>query len=77
MRDILNMLQEGTILNSLFDKFGLTGGVMIVMGCGILIFLVVAMIAERKTRVLFPDRKKRPGESDGFLNFDDEDEDDD
>ena len=49
---------------------------MIVLGAGLLIFLIVAIVAERKTRILFPDRKKRPGESDGFLNFDDDDEDD-
>ena len=77
MWDFLNSLQEGTVLNGLFDKFGLTGGVMIVLGAGLLIFLIVAIVAERKTRILFPYRKKRPGESDGFLNFDDDDEDDD
>ena len=77
MWDFLYSLQEGSVLNGLFDKFGLTGGVMIVLGAGLLIFLIVAIVAERKTRILFPDRKKRPGESDGFLNFDDDDEDDD
>ena len=76
MWDFLNSLQEGTILNGLFDKFGLTGGVMIVLGAGLLIFLIVAIVAERKTRILFPDRKKRPGDDDGFLNFDDDDDED-
>lgn len=78
MWDFLNSLQDGTILNGLFDKVGLTGGVLIVLGIGILIFLIVAIIAERKTRILFPDRKRR-GDSgdDGFLNFDDDDDDED
>ena len=74
MWDFFNSLQEGTILDGFFAQFGLTAGVMIILGIGILIFLIVAIIAERKTRVLFPDRKKRPGESDGFLNFDDDDD---
>ena len=67
MWDFLNSLQEGTILNGLFDKFGLTGGVMIVLGVGLLIFFIVAVVAERKTR---------PGDDDGFLNFDDDDDED-
>ena len=76
MWDFLNSLQEGTILNGLFDKFGVTGGVMIVLGVGLLIFFIVAVVAERKTRILFPDREKRPGDDDGFLNFDDDDDED-
>ena len=51
---------------------------MIILGVGILIFLIVAIVAERKTRVLFPDRKRRgSSDSDGFLNFDDDEDDDD
>ncbi len=77
MWDFLNSLQDGTILDGFFDKVGLTGGVLIILGIGILIFLIVAIVAERKTRVLFPDRKRR-GNSDGdsFLNFDDDDDED-
>lgn len=75
MWDFFNSLQDGTILDALFDKVGLTGGVLIVMGVGILIFLIVAIVAERKTRILFPDRKRRGnGEDDGFLNFDDDED---
>ncbi len=78
MWDFLNSLQDGTILNGLFDSVGLTGGVLIILGVGILIFLIVAIVAERKTRVLFPDRKRRgSSDSDSFLNFDDDEDDDD
>ncbi len=78
MWDFFNSLQDGTILNGLFDSVGLTGGVLIILGVGILIFLIVAIVAERKTRVLFPDRKRRgSSDSDGFLNFDDDEDDDD
>lgn len=78
MWDFFNSLQDGTILNALFDKVGLTGGVLIVLGVGILIFLIVAIVAERKTRILFPDRKRRGNsEDDGFLNFDDEEDEED
>lgn len=78
MWDFFNSLQDGAILNGLFDSVGLTGGVLIILGVGILIFLIVAIVAERKTRVLFPDRKRRgSSDSDGFLNFDDDEDDDD
>ena len=78
MWDFFNSLQEGTILDGFFDSVGLTGGVLIILGIGILIFLIVAIVAERKTRILFPDRKRRgDSDSDSFLNFDDDDEDDD
>lgn len=69
-------LQDGSFLDAFFDYFGLTGGIGIVLGVGIVIFLIVAIIAERKTRILFPERPKRPGEG-GFLDFDDDDDDDD
>lgn len=77
MWDFLNSLQDGTVLNGLFDQVGLTGGVLIVLGVGILIFLIVAIVAERKTRILFPDRKRRGNSADdGFLNFDDDEDED-
>lgn len=75
MWDILNKLQEGTILDDFFNQFGLTTGVLIILGIGILIFLIIAIIAERKTRILFPDRKRRGNSDDGFFNFDDDDDD--
>lgn len=73
MWDILNKLQEGTILDDFFNQFGLTTGVLIILGVGILIFLIIAIIAERKTRILFPDRKRRGNSDDSFFNFDDDD----
>lgn len=76
MWDILNKLQEGTILDDFFNQFGLTTGVLIILGVGILIFLIIAIIAERKTRILFPDRKRRGNSDDSFFNFDDDDDDD-
>ena len=76
MGDFFNSLQEGTLLNGYFEQFGLTAGVLIILGIGIVIFLIVALIAERKTRILFPDRKRRRGEDDSFFNFDDDEDDD-
>lgn len=75
MGELFDSLQNGTILDSYFEQFGLTAGVLIILGIGILIFLVVAIIAERKTRILFPERKRKPGEDEGFFNFDDDDDD--
>lgn len=75
MGELFGSLQNGTILDSYFAQFGLTAGVLIILGIGILIFLVVAIIAERKTRILFPERKRKPGDDGSFFNFDDDDED--
>ncbi len=65
-------------LDTYFNHFGLTAGVLIIVGIGILIFLIVAIIAERRTKVLFPNRPKKTDDDDrfsfDFLNFDDEDE---
>ena len=72
MRAFFSSLQNGTILDSFFAKFGLTAGVLIILAIGILIFLVVAIVAERKTRILFPDRNQAEGDDGGFLNFDDD-----
>lgn len=60
-----------------FAYFGLTGGVLLIIGIGLLIFLLVAIILERRTKLLFPERHKPASKSDdGFLSFDgDEDED--
>ena len=73
---VFDALQNGTLLDSVIEQIGLTATILIVLGIGILIFLIVAIIAERKTRILFPERPKRPGEG-GFLDFDDDDDDDD
>lgn len=56
-----------------FDYFGLTGGVLIIIGAGLLLFLLVAVILERRTKILFPERPK-PQEDDDFLSFDDADD---
>ncbi len=60
-----------------FAYFGLTGGVLLIIGIGLLIFLLVAIILERRTKLLFPERHKPASKSDDdFLSFDgDEDED--
>lgn len=69
-------------LNTFFEHFGLTGGVLIILGAGIVIFLIVAIIAERKTKLLFPNRAKKQDEEEDdsfsfdFLDFDDDDEQD-
>ena len=57
-----------------FEHFGLTFGTLIILGIGIIIFLIVAFIAERRTRVIFPDRKKKEGDDGGFLDFSDDDD---
>lgn len=53
-----------------FEYFGLTGGVLIIIGVGLLVFLLVAVVLERRTKILFPERKK-PQADDDFLSFDD------
>lgn len=65
------------MLETYFDTVGLTGGILIVLLVGILIFLGVAVAMESKTRQLFPDRKKSKDEESFFDFGDDEDEDDD
>lgn len=62
------------MLDQYFETLGLTGGVLVIFGIGIVIFLLVAVILELKTRKLFPDRKTKRGEG-GLFDFDDEDED--
>lgn len=56
-----------------FDYFGLTGGVLIIIGVGLLLFLLIAVILERRTKILFPERSKSQ-EDDDFLSFDDADD---
>lgn len=56
------------MFDSFFEYFGLTGGVLIILGAGIVLFLLIAIILERRTKILFPERPK--GEDGGFLSFD-------
>ena len=53
-----------------FDYFTLVPGVLIIIGGGALIFLLIAIIAERRTRVLFPEHPKRQKEDGRLINFD-------
>lgn len=62
------------MLDQFFDYFGLTYGVLIILGVGLLIFLLIAVVLERRTKILFPERQKT--KSSGFFD-DDEEEDDD
>lgn len=67
-------MKGSKLLDQYFETLGLTGGVLVIFGIGIVIFLLVAVILELKTRKLFPDRKTKRGEG-GLFDFDDEDED--
>lgn len=40
-----------------FEYFGLTGGVLIIIGVGLLLFLIVAIVLEHRTKLLFPERE--------------------
>ena len=62
------------IVNQYFDFFGLTWGVLIVIGAGVLIFLVVAIVLERRTKLIFPERDGAGDDFDFDFGFDDEDE---
>ena len=60
-----------------FAYFGLTGGVLLIIGIGLLIFLLVAIILERRTKLLFPERHKPASKSDDdCLSFDDDEDED-
>ena len=59
-----------------FAYFGLTGGVLLIIGVGLLLFLLIAIILERRTKLRFPERQKPKAESDDdFLSFDDDEDD--
>ena len=60
------------MIDQFFDKFGNTGGVLLIIGIGILFFLIVAFILERQTRKKFPERPKSADDED-FFDFDDDD----
>lgn len=60
-----------------FAYFGLTGGALLIIGVGLLLFLLIAIILERRTKLLFPERQKPKSDSDdGFLSFDDDEDED-
>ncbi|MEI3376837.1 MAG: DUF6724 family protein [Coriobacteriales bacterium] len=60
-----------------FAYFGLTGGVLLIIGIGLLLFLLIAIILERRTKMLFPERHKPKSKADDdFLSFDDEEDED-
>lgn len=60
-----------------FNYFGLTTGVLIIIGVGLVVFLLVAIILERRTKLLFPERSKPKAsvEDDDFPTFGDEQDD--
>lgn len=62
------------MLEEYFGYFGLTGGVLLIIGVGLVLFLVIAVILEHRTKLLFPERGKGKS-SDDFLSFDEDDED--
>ena len=62
------------MLDQYFDTLGLTGGVLLILGIGIVFFLLVAMVLEMRTRKAFPNRKKR-GDDEGLFGFGDDDDD--
>ncbi len=60
-----------------FAYFGLTGGVLLIIGIGLLLFLLIAIILERRTKLLFPERHKpKSNADDDFLSFDDDEDED-
>ena len=63
------------MIEQYFSYFGNTAGVLIVIGAGIVLFLIIAFLLELRTRKLFPERSKSDDDFDLF-DFDDEDDDD-
>lgn len=61
------------MLDGYFEYFGLTGGVLLIIGAGLLLFLLIAVILERRTKMLFPEREK-PKADDDFPSFVDDDQ---
>ena len=61
------------MIDQFFDYFGIQGGVLIVIGVGIVLFLIIAFVLERRTRIMFPERNKSDDDFDLF-DFSDEDE---
>ena len=63
------------MIEQYFDTFGITAGILIIVGVGLVLFLLIAIILERRTRILFPERQKR-SDDESFFDFGDDDEDD-
>ena len=61
------------MLEQYFETLGLTWGVLLILGIGIVVFLIVAIVLERATRKKFPERPA-PDDDGAFLSFDDDDE---
>ncbi len=61
-------------INRYFDFFGLTWGVLIIIGVGVLVFLLVAVILERRTKLIFPNRAADGDDEDFDFDFEDDDE---
>lgn len=59
------------MIDNFFNTFGLTGGVLIILGAGIVLFLLIAIVLERRTKILFPERPKED-DNDDFLSFKDD-----
>lgn len=64
------------MIDQYFDTFGITAGILIIVGIGLVLFLLIAIILEHKTRILFPERQKR-SDDESFFDFDDDDDEDD
>ena len=63
------------MLDQYFATLGLTGGVLLILGIGIVVFLLVAIVLEMRTRKAYPGRARR-SDDDGFFSDDDDEEDD-
>lgn len=61
------------MIEEYFNYFGNTAGVLIIVGAGLLLFLLIAFVLELRTRKMFPERAKSDDDYDLF-GFDDEDE---
>lgn len=61
------------MLDNYFNTLGLTWGVLLILGIGIVLFLIVAIILEHTTRKKFPERPADDDGDSGFLSFDDDD----
>ena len=64
------------MIDQYFDTFGITAGILIIVGVGLVLFLLIAFILERRTRILFPERQKR-SDDESFFDFGDDDDEDD
>ena len=70
-------MPEFDFINKYFNFFGLTWGVLIIIGVGVLIFLLVAIILEHRTKLIFPNRSEEDDEDFEFdFGFNDDDDDD-